>query len=164
MATYKVNCLHLSGKGKKMFKHNDTVTTDNFYEGQAKDYLKSGHLREPDKKEKESAEKVLKAQHAENKIADKEREREVDAAEKRDQDRKISKEKEADKAQEEADKAQSEADKLTSKGKKVQDDKPGADKTEGKNSEDESSKDGDAKDESSKDDKPEGDDTKTTKK
>ena len=117
MATYIVNCLHLSGKGKKMFKHNDTVTTDNFYEGQAEEYLKSGHLREPNKKEKANAEGILKDQNAKNKLAQKEREAELAAAEKRDQDRKASKEKAVKESQVEADKAQAEADKLKGKSK-----------------------------------------------
>lgn len=46
MAKYIVNCLHLSGKGKNMFKSGDVVNDDNFYEGQAEEYLKSGHLKE----------------------------------------------------------------------------------------------------------------------
>ena len=46
MANYIVNCLHLSGKGKNMFGSGDPVTDDNFYEGQAAEYVKSGHLKE----------------------------------------------------------------------------------------------------------------------
>lgn len=57
MAKCIVNCLHLSGKGKNMYKFGDTVTDDNFYEGQAEEYLKSGHLKE-DKKEAEAKAKA----------------------------------------------------------------------------------------------------------
>ena len=117
MTTYIVNCLHLSGKGKKMFEQEDSVTTENFYEGQAEDYLKSGHLREPNKKEKVTAEKDFKDQGAKNKVAEKEREEEVSAAKDRDDLRKAAKEKAAEQSQAEADKAQAEADKLEGKNK-----------------------------------------------
>ncbi len=61
MAKYTVNCLHLSGKGKNMYKSGDPVTDDNFYEGQAEEYLKSGHLKE-DKKEVKAKEEEPKAE------------------------------------------------------------------------------------------------------
>lgn len=48
MKKYKVIALSVSGKGKKIFESGDTVTEDNFPEGNAEALVKTGHLKHMD--------------------------------------------------------------------------------------------------------------------
>jgi hypothetical protein len=45
MKKYKVLALSVSGKGKKIFESGDTVTEENFPEGNAEALVKTGHLK-----------------------------------------------------------------------------------------------------------------------